>query len=171
MVLEVALIDVTDPAAPVNVAVWDCRSDLGIPCFLALIREHHERGAERDRVAQSERIGLEPPRLAAARRLHIEVANQEGAMRVWDIELRASTTESAHAVEASLVAGPRGVMRARTRLRGVDDPRLRVVATRPAGASAGCHRGGSGGCGGGTIAGGAGGEGSRRETRRCARRP
>jgi hypothetical protein len=57
----------------------------------------------------------------------------------WDIELRATTTESAQAVEASLVAGPRGVMRARATLRGVDDPRLRVVATGPAGGRCALH--------------------------------
>jgi hypothetical protein len=57
----------------------------------------------------------------------------------WNIELRARTTESAQAAEVGLVAGPRGGMRARITLRGVDDPRLSVVATSPSGGRCALH--------------------------------
>jgi hypothetical protein len=57
----------------------------------------------------------------------------------WNVELRATTTSSAQAVAVGLTAGPRGWLRARTSLRGVDDPRLRVVATGPDGGRCALH--------------------------------
>jgi hypothetical protein len=57
----------------------------------------------------------------------------------WHVELRATTAESAQAVAVGLTAGPRGWLRARTSLRGFDDPRLSVVATRPSGGRCALH--------------------------------
>ncbi len=57
----------------------------------------------------------------------------------WNIELRANTTDSAQAVAVGVVEARRGLLRVRTTLRGFDDPRLSVVATRASGGTCALH--------------------------------